>query len=200
VCGVFLFPHAKAEWRDIRGNELKLPDYIPPPKPKPKTTVPNLVGLLSSQAHSVLKAAQLRAGQVWNPTGEIRSNYLRVKGQDPAAGTSVSEGTGVNYSVELAQEQKGVKSIVLANRHQQGRSVEVFLWDSAIGTWSSKGMLNFAASTTLSLSSGRVYKVVALDRGLINCTDGQPDTVSCQRFHWGASGDSAGVQVTLNVT
>ncbi|MFC4801776.1 PASTA domain-containing protein [Neobacillus sp. GCM10023253] len=200
VCGVFLFPKGKAEWRDIRGRELGLPEPIPRvPDPKTKTTVPNIVGLLSSQASQAIMAAKLRTGYVLNGTGEIRSDLLRVKGQDPTAGTSVDEGTSVNYSVELAQQQQGVKSVLLVNRHQQGRSVEVFLWDSAVGNWSNKGMLNFGASTTLSLASGRLYQVVAVDRGLINCTDGRPENVSCQRFSWGARGDSGGVQVTLNV-
>lgn len=202
VCGVFLFPHGKVEWRDIRGRELGLPDYTPPPPdppPPPQTTVPNLVGLLSSQAYSALQAARLKAGFVLNPTGEIRSDRLRVKGQDPAAGTRVPEGSSVNYSVDLAQQQQGIKSIVLTNSHQQGRAVEVFLFDSGVGTWSSKGMLNHGASITLSLATGRVYTVVAVDRGLINCTDGRPDSVNCQRFIWGARGDSAGVQISLNV-
>lgn len=157
VCGVFLFPNGKAEWKDIRGRELGLYEYTPPvpDPPKPKTTVPKLVGLASSQVNSVLQAAKLKPGQVYNLTNEIRSDHLRVRGQHPAAGTSVNEGSYVDYSLELAKSQQGVKSIVLSNHHQQGRSVEVFLWDS--GTWSSKGMLNYGASTTLSLSTGRVY-------------------------------------------
>jgi len=84
----------------------------------------------------------------------------------------------------------------VVNRHQQGRSVEVFLFDSAVGSWSSKGGLAVGASTSLSLASGRVYTVVAVDRGLVNCTDGRPENLSCQRLVWGARGDSAGLQVT----
>lgn len=201
VCGVFLFPHGKAEWRDIRGRELGLPDYVPPqppPPPPPNTTVPNLVGLLSSQAGLALEAARLRPGFIANPTNEYRSDFLRVMAQDPAAGTSVPENSSVNYRVELAQQPQGVKSIKLTNYHQDRRSVEVFLWDSAAGNWSSKGTLNFSDSTTLSLSSGRLYQVTAVDRGLINCT-GRPDSVSCQRILLGVRGDSGGEQVTLNV-
>jgi hypothetical protein len=200
VCGVFLFPPGTAEWVDIRGRELGLYEASPPPPPSPRTTVTKLVGLLRSQVGPLLEAAGLQYGQIWNPTGEIRSDRLRVVVQDPAAGTNVPVRTRVNYCVELAQQQQGVESIVLTNRHQQSRSVEVFLWDSAVGTWSSKGMLNFGASTTLSLASGWVYTVVAVDRGLINCTDGRPENVSCQQFLWGARGDSQGVQVGLEVS
>jgi hypothetical protein len=122
-----------------------------------------------------------------------------VVAQDPAAGTSVSEGTFVNYRVELAEPQ-GIKSIVLANQHQQGRAVEVFLWDSATGAWSSKGMLSFNASITLPLATGRTYTVVAVDRGLVNCTDGRPDNVSCQRFRVGALGNSGGTEARFKIS
>ena len=75
----------------------------------------------------------------------------------------------------------------------------MFLWDSGVRTWNSKGALDFGASTTLSLASGRVYTVVAVDRGLDNCTDGPPENVSCQRFLWGALGDSEGVQIPFEI-
>ena len=172
---------------------------VPEPPEQPELTVPRLVGLLGSQVGPALEAARLRYGSVWNPTGEIRSDRLRVVAQDPAAATSVPVDTRVNYRVELAQQQHGVSSIVLTNRHQQRRSLDVFLWDSGVRTWNSKGALDFGASTTWSLASGRVYTVVAVDRGLDNCTDGRPENVSCQRFLWGALGDSEGVQIPFEI-
>ena len=130
------------------------------------TVVPRLEGLLDSQVGPLLEAANLQYGAVWNPTKEHHTDRLRVISQDPAAGDSVPVGTRVNYSVELAHQQQGVKSIVLTNAHQQGRAVEVFLWDSSVGGWSSQGNLGVDASVTLSLASGRIYTVVAVDRGL----------------------------------
>ena len=79
---------------------------VPEPPEQPELTiVPRLVGLLGSQVGPALEAARLRYGSVWNPTGEIRSDRLRVVAQDPAAATSVPVDTRVNYRVELAQQQ-----------------------------------------------------------------------------------------------
>jgi hypothetical protein len=185
------------------GNALKLYERggHPDPEPQPElTTVPQLIGLLSSQVDPLITAARLRYGQVINLTGEIRSDRLRVIGQDPAAGTRVPVDTRVSYRVELAQQQQGIKTIVVTNAHQQGRAVEVFLWDSGAGGWASKGNLGMGATVTLPLAAGRTYTLAAVDRGLVNCTDGRPDNVSCQRLLWGARGDGAGIQVALTVT
>ncbi|MCP3136962.1 PASTA domain-containing protein [Pyxidicoccus xibeiensis] len=173
--------------------------WVPDPAPEPeRTTVPRLVGLLSSQILPLLQAARLQLGQIANTTGEIRSDRLRVIAQDPAPGASVAVGTRVNYRVELAQQLQGIASIQVQNRHQQGRPVEIYVHDSATGVWTHKGSLTIGANSTLSLSSGRIYTIVAVDPGLTNC-NGRPDNVSCQRLIWGARGDSEGVPVTLTI-
>ena len=171
-----------------------------PPPPTVLTTVPPLVGALDIQVPSLLAAARLRVGLVWNPTGEIRGDHLRVVAQDPAAGSRVPVNTGVGYTVALAQPVHGIKSVVLANQHQNRRAVEVFVADSVAGAWNSKGTLGFGTSITLSLESGRVYTIVAVDRGLVNCTNGRPDNVSCQRLRWSGPGDSEGDEATLVVS
>ena len=168
--------------------------------PPRMTTVPRIVGLLSSQASRAIAAAGLKMGIVWNPTGEYRSDWLRVMSQSLEAGTSVREGTQIDYGVGLAEPQRGIASIALTNRHQQGRAVGVFVWDSVTRRWSDGENLDPGKATTLSLTSGRSYTVVAVDRGLINCTDGRPDTLSCQRFVFGALGDSEGTEVNLDVS
>lgn len=173
-----------------------------PPPPKPpveRTTVPNVAGLLSSQARERLDAARLRIGHILNLTGEIRSDHLRVVHQDPEFGTSVDANSLVNYSVELAEQEQGVQSVTVQNRHQQGRSVELFVWGPVTRVWSRKGTLGVNAETTIPLTTGQLNTIIAVDRGLINCNDGQPDNLSCHRWLWGARGDANGVELKLEI-
>ncbi|MFD3003643.1 PASTA domain-containing protein [Pontibacter toksunensis] len=201
VCGVVVFPPGKAAWADIRGRELGLweDSLRPPDPPKQMTVVPNIVGLLSSKVNEVLEAARLRQGYVRNFTYEYRSDRLVVAEQDIEAGKEVIEGTRVSYGLKLAQQPQGVKSVVLVNRHQQSRPVEIYHLDSAVGVWSSKGTLYYGGYYVIPFASGRMNWLVAVDRGLINCNGGGPENISCQRFNWRAVGDSGGSQVELHV-
>jgi len=107
VCGVFLFPQGKAEWRDIPGRELGLPDVGAPPPPPPPTppqaTVPQIISQTLQTATGTLQAAGLKIGFVVNQTGSIDSTKLFVTHQDPTAGQQVPQGSSVNARVESTQ-------------------------------------------------------------------------------------------------
>jgi hypothetical protein len=74
----------------------------PAPVPPPTSTVPDIMGLLASDAVNAITSAGLQVGVVGNVTGEPRFEHLRVIAQAPAAGEVVAPGTQVNFGVDLA--------------------------------------------------------------------------------------------------
>jgi hypothetical protein len=87
----------------------------------------------------------------------------------------------------------------LTNLHQNGRAVRLHFWDGRL--WSAGEDLSYGQSKTVGLAAGTWSTIVAVDRGLVGCVDGEnddglPGNVSCQR--WKSNpllGDSAGTTV-----
>ncbi|MET9018470.1 FG-GAP-like repeat-containing protein [Actinopolymorpha sp. NPDC004070] len=175
---------------------VSVPVYSPPPPPPPpppaQVRVPNVVGVTEKAANDLLGAVGLGIGFVWNPTGEIDMNRLKVVAQDPPPGTLVNQGSKVNLNV-TAERPPGLKSLKLTNLNTDNRSVWLHHWSAQTNSWEELGELARGANKTVSFESGYAHLVVAVDKGLINCTDGSPTNLSCQRFEVGVLGDSNGV-------
>lgn len=80
------------------------PAYIPNTPPFddtiPNATVPDVVGETQQDAEDAIEAANLEVGTVTTSTdGADEENDGTVKSQSPAAGTTVNEGTDVNFVV-----------------------------------------------------------------------------------------------------
>ena len=154
--------------------------------------MPNVVGVTEKAANDLLGAVGLGIGFVWNPTGEIDMNRLKVVAQDPPPGTLVNQGSKVNLNV-TAERPPGLKSLKLTNLNTDNRSVWLHHWSAQTNSWEELGELARGAAKTVSLESGYAHLVVAVDKGLINCTDGSPTNLSCQRFEVGVLGDDNGI-------
>ena len=118
VCGVFLFPHGKAEWKDIRGRELGLADYIPPPPP-PKPEGYRLEGYRFQQAHNYGQHTGFRSG--FNNFHE--ANY----GNGVVYGTFLVSSQVTNYVDILDSELNGNPLDMLKN-DLPGLFAAVDLW------------------------------------------------------------------------
>jgi len=164
----------------------------PPPPAPPEivhVAVPQTIGATFLEAVARLRAAKLDVGKVTAPPGAYYYGDLPVVEQTPSSGTKVPEGTAVDLRVEW-RKVTGVKAVKLLNLHAEGRTVRIYTWDGS--QWTDAGDLPYNQSKTVSLISARVSTIVAVDRGLINCNDGRPDNVSCQRMAAAFVGDSAG--------
>jgi PASTA domain len=201
------FPGARAQLAVVANTPQ------PQSQPPPQTKVPNLVHQLLRDAIKLLDAAHLREGVVINPTGELHTDKLLVTNQDPAAGTTVPQGTPVNLRVELATKPPpGVKALNLYNCNTDRRPVRVWLYDTAGGGWQEKGKIDpqYDASggcpaagskpLELKLEAGHLYFVVAVDEGNINCGVNDPTNVNCQRLFFTAAGDPKGPTAQLSVS
>ncbi len=146
---------------------------------------------------SILSAAKLQVGNISTPPGTIYYGDMQVVEQSPAPGARVPEGTKVDVRLERPAQSAGLSAVDLINDHQDRRSVQMWVYDGA--QWSDQGSLGYGETKTVSLASGRVSTIVAVDRGLVGCNDGAPQNVSRQRSSFGALGDSSGGSTTVHV-
>lgn len=170
--------------------------------PPPPTVVPNIVRLFSNQAVEVLEAAHLKQGFVYNPTGEYRSDRLRVVRQAPVAGEIVDRNSAVDYRVELATQQRGVKQISLYNCNDSRRAVNIWVYDISAGIRQEKGQITAqwngtcpapgATPLQVKFESNHSYLLVAVDVGNINCGRNDPEIINCRRLEMTILGDSSG--------
>ncbi len=178
------------------------PPPPPPPLPPPMVTVPNVVGLTWAAAIDALGRAHLKF-EFEAPSGIYDPNTTVVTKQSPGAGAQVPQDSTVDLWVKVQDQAQGVKSLNLFNCNQDGRAVHIWLFDTSTGRWSDEGELAVqyaggvcpgpgATPKVVSFDAGKIYTVVAVDPGNINCGANDPTNANCWRWSVNVRGDDNG--------
>jgi hypothetical protein len=155
----------------------------PREEPPPQKLVPGVVGLSLTGAIQVLQ----NAGFV--PTGGTAGPTAIVRTQNPQGGAKAAVGSTVTLTT--VAQSLGYSKLTLTNNMAQQRSVNVWLLDQATGAWTGGSALGYGSSTTLNLSSGRTYFVLALDPS--RCGQNNPQNANCEYWRLpGVPGDKDG--------
>lgn len=103
----------------------------------PLVVVPNVVGMLLSDAHPILESAKLRDNEI-DPPGIIQTNQMRITGQTPAAGSRVPLNTTVDLTVVAATTAPSGCSVVRCwNENTDSTAYEI--WTYTAGSWKDQG-------------------------------------------------------------
>jgi hypothetical protein len=148
----------------------------PAQPPAPMVTVPNVVGQRLDLALSTLWAAKFKVTVV-GPT-DVSTN-LTVVNQSLAAGSTVSEGSGILLSSRLIAAAPGVKGLSITNQSNRAAPVDIWLFDHTTGSWSQETTIAYQTTGQVSFEDGHVYSLAAIDDTLPLCNSGRPDEVSC---------------------
>lgn len=156
-----------------------------------QVSVPNLIGETVSAAQTNIQNAGLKVCQETGPPAGT-SGPFAVTAQTPPAGTSVSQGTCVNFTWGQAGGggTSSFSTINVENCTSDGSAATV--WYAATGSsWQSLGSFDSTCtinSTSSSLTSGQTYMVAAVSdsgaSGNVSCNGLSPDQAGTQ----GASG------------
>ena len=131
---------------------------------------------------------------------EVRTNYLKVVAQSVTSGTKVPKGTDISLTVTaIPSPITAFGAVVVDNQNSDGRSVQLFLTDLANNVPQNKGTIALGASSTLALTNGHSFEIVAVDTGLTDCPVADPTNVACQRMIAFATGKTAGPSWTITV-
>lgn len=122
----------------LKSNGAAWRTQPPPPPPPPATTVvPNVVGMLLSDAIPVLDNARLRNNEI-DPAGVVQTNQIRITGQTPAAGNRVALNTTVDLAVVAATTAPtGCSEVRCWNENTASTAYEV--WTYTAGSWKDQG-------------------------------------------------------------
>jgi hypothetical protein len=163
----------------------------PREEPPPQKLVPGVVGLSLTGAIQVLQ----NAGFV--PTGGTAGPTAIVRTQSPQGGARAPAGTTVTLTTVATAT--GYSKLTLQNNMAQQRSVNVWLLDQYTGTWSGGSALAYGATTTLNLSSGRQYFVLALDPTKCGGQN-SPQNAACEYWRLpGVPGDAKGPSTAVAI-
>jgi hypothetical protein len=166
------------------------------PPPPPTTNVPNVIGMLLRDANNVISDANLRIGQVINPSTEVLTDRLNVTHQSPTSGTRVQVNSEVHLRVEPTSPQ-GIRGYTIWNCHSDRISINVYLWDfsSSAPSWQNKGTLESqwpagggpcgpgtSQPLIVELQSEHTYQLAITDPGRSGSCD-DPSNNNCRRVY-----------------
>jgi hypothetical protein len=160
----------------------------PPPAATPQVRVPGVQWMPLVGAEKLLGQAKLNVKVISGP-GTPTS---LVSSEAPGLGALVNVGSAVNLSTTAGTGVAGINTLTLVNNTQ--RSVDVWSFDTATGQYTQQtgsSELAQSAQTQMTLDSGHVYLVYALDPSQCG---GQNDPNDSQCWIWegGFVGSSSG--------
>lgn len=142
---------------------LRKPPDIPKLPPRPKVTVPGVVGLREDQALNALWAVPLQV-QVIGPV-DVATNLV-VESQSPVAGASVNPHSTVYLTVQTITPPTGTKSVVVENVSNVQRTLDIWRLDQTTGAWAKAATVGYGAAEDVDLpDDGHLYTLSAFFEG-----------------------------------